>query len=319
LPLVARVLKERIAVIIEDTYQSEEWVVFKGTEGIHSWLGVPLVVQDRTIGLLMLNHCVPAFYDQDAARVALAFAQHAALAIDNARLYEQTQAKLREQTLLHEMTAAVSSTLDAGQVLRFLVERLVTVLGVTSARVATLSDEMQTATHVAQHCGIDANEVEQASTTGEVYDMSAFPAASRQLTRRHFLLVTAGDEPEEWRASMSARAGQTMLLLPLVARDRVTGFVELWDSRSRRRFTDAEVTLAQTLINQAAVAVDNARLFAESQRSISEHMLLYDIAVSAASTLELDTVLQSVVKTLQFRVFERSVVNVWLLDTVEQT
>jgi signal transduction histidine kinase len=58
----------------------------------------------------------------------------------------------------------------------------------------------------------------------------------------------------------------------------------------------------------------NARLFAETQRSISEMMLLYDIAVAAASTLELDTILQSVVKTLQFRVLEKSVVNVWLLD-----
>ena len=100
---------------------------------------------------------------------------------------------------------------------------------------------------------------------------------------------------------MKERAGQTLLVLPLVARDRVTGFVELWDSRSRRRFTETEIALAQTLINQAAVAVDNARLFAESQRGISEMMLLYDIAVAAASSMELDTILQTVVKTLQFR------------------
>ena len=109
-----------------------------------------------------------------------------------------------------------------------------------------------------------------------------------------------------------------MLLLPLIARDRVTGFVELWESRTQRIFTEAEIALAQTLINPAAVAIDNARLFAETQRSINEMMLLYDIAVASASTLELDTVLQSVVKTLQFRVLENSVVNIWLLNEMEE-
>lgn len=317
LPLVARVLRGRAPVIVTDTLESDEWVEIKGGENIRSWLGVPLVVQDRTIGLLMLNHVVPGFYGHEAARLALAFAQHAALAIDNARLYEQIQATLREQTLLHEMTTAVSSTLDAGQVLRLLAERLVTVLGVTSARIATLDDEMQSANLVAFHSGAEANVAEQVGSVGDVYDLADLPVTAEKLMEREPLQVTAGDGLEEWHERMDRRAGQALLLLPLVARDRVTGFVELWDSRSQRTFTEAEIAVAQTLINPAAVAIDNARLFAETQRSISEMMLLYDIAVAVASTLELDTILQSVVKTLQFRVLERSVVNVWLLDEAE--
>lgn len=331
LPLVARVVRERTAVIVDDTHQLDNWVVTEGSEHIRSWLGVPLDVKDRSIGLLMLNHTDPAFYDQEAGRLALAFAQHAAVAIENARLYEQAQAKLNEQTLLSEMVAAVSSTLDAGQVLRLLAERLVTVLGVTSARIVTLrtaltasapqdetpSAALQTATLVVQHCSADADAAERASNVGEVYELTALPVTTAALTKRQPLSVTVGEEPREWRAKMAQRSGQAMLLLPLVARDRVTGFVELWDSRSRRRFTESETALAQTLINQAAVAIDNARLFAETQRRLSELMLLYDVAVSAASTRDLDTILQSVVKTLQFRVLEGAVVGVWLLDDSE--
>lgn len=317
-PLVSRVLSERNAVIIADTLEAEDWVVIEGGEDIRSWLGVPLVVQDRTIGLLMLNHSERGFYGQQAAQLALAFAQHAALAIDNARLYEQIEATLGEQTLLHEMTTAVSSTLDAGRVLRLLAERLVAVLGVTSARIATLDDENRSANLVAVHSSTEAEEAEQESELREVYDLTAFPITVERLLERQPVQATGGDVLEEWRERMQQRAGQAALFLPLVARDRVTGFVELWDSRSRRRFTSAEITLAQTLINPAAVAIDNARLFAETQRSISEMMLLYDIAVAAASTLELDTVLQSVVKTLQFRVLEKSTVAVWLLDQEKQ-
>jgi GAF domain-containing protein len=316
LPLVARVLNERTAVIVPDTQESNDWVAPKNNPGIRSWLGVPLAVQDRTIGLLMLNHGKPAFYDQESVRLAVAFAQHAALAIDNARLYEQTQAKLREQTFLYEMTSAIASTLDAGQVLRFLTERLVTVLSVTSAGVSTLTNEMQTAALVTWHWSADADPAERDAELGAVYEMADFPATAAGLMQRQPLVVTPG-APPEWSRRMQERAGQTLLVLPLVARDRVTGFVELWDSRSRRRFTEAEIALAQTLINQAAVAVDNARLFAESQRGISEMMLLYDIAVAAASSMELDTILQTVVKTLQFRVLERSMVSIWLLNPSE--
>jgi GAF domain-containing protein len=313
-PLIDRVLRERKAIIVADTYESAEWVPLGGNQDVRSWLGVPLAVQERTVGLLMVNHDTAAFYDQDSARLALAFAQHAALAIENARLYERAQATLREQTLLREMTTTVSSTLDAGQVLRLLAERLVTVLGVTSTRIASMSDEMQTANLVAEHFSADADAAERSGSVGLVYELKDLPVTSGRLDNREPLLITLGEEPEEWREEMKRRAGQAMLLLPLIARDRVTGFVELWDSRSRRYFTQAEIALAQTLINPAAVAIDNARLFAETQRGISEMMLLYDIAVAAASTLEMDTVLQSVVKTLQFRVLEKAVVNVWLLD-----
>ena len=100
------------------------------------------------------------------------------------------------------------------------------------------------------------------------------------------------------------------MLLPLVVRDRVTGFVEIIDSHSQRSFGKSAIALAQTLTHQAAAAVDNARLFAETQRRLSELTLLYDIAVSATSTFDLDTVLGSVVRTLHFRVLKEAAVSV---------
>jgi signal transduction histidine kinase len=187
-------------------------------------------------------------------------------------------------------------------------------LGVTSSRIAVLDDEMQTATLVAQHCSVDADEAEEVSSVGEVYELGDLPVTTQALMNRQPLLLTAGEEVAEWRATIARRSGQAMLLLPLVARDQVTGFVELWDSRSRRRFTEAAIALAQTFTNQAAVAMDNARLFAETQRRLNELTLLYDMAVAAASTRDLDSLLQSVVKTLQFRVLEESTVSVLLLD-----
>jgi signal transduction histidine kinase len=81
---------------------------------ILSWMGVPLLVRKRVIGLLVFHHHVANYYSIDQANIASAFAQQAALAIENTRLYEQAQqvAILRErQRLARDLHDSVSQAL----------------------------------------------------------------------------------------------------------------------------------------------------------------------------------------------------------------
>jgi two-component system nitrate/nitrite sensor histidine kinase NarX len=81
---------------------------------VHSWLGVPLTIKEQVIGMLGLHHDQPNYYTSRHAKLASAFANHAAIAIENARLYEQAQelATLRErQRLAHDLHDAVSQSL----------------------------------------------------------------------------------------------------------------------------------------------------------------------------------------------------------------
>ncbi|NIR64786.1 MAG: GAF domain-containing protein, partial [candidate division Zixibacteria bacterium] len=80
----------------------------------HCWMGVPLLIKKRVIGLLVFHHAEAGFYTQETANLALAFGQQAALAIENARLYEQTQqmAVLKErQRIARDLHDSVSQTL----------------------------------------------------------------------------------------------------------------------------------------------------------------------------------------------------------------
>jgi signal transduction histidine kinase len=87
----------------------------KGNFGhIRSWLGVPLVLKERAIGLLAITHDEPGHYTDRHAALATAFANQAAVAIENARLYEQAQsvAVLEErQRLARELHDSVSQAL----------------------------------------------------------------------------------------------------------------------------------------------------------------------------------------------------------------
>ncbi len=94
---VSEVIDNQRAVVITDTYQDPRWMRRQGSENIRCWLGVPLVVQDRVIGLLNLSNSISGSYTDHHLQVAVAFAAHAAIAIQNARLYTQAQQEIEER------------------------------------------------------------------------------------------------------------------------------------------------------------------------------------------------------------------------------
>jgi len=94
----------------------EEWEKerMRMVVGVRSWLGVPLIAKGRLIGVLRLDHEEPGHFTQEHARIALAFADQAAVAVENARLYEQAQgmAALEErQRLARDLHDSVSQAL----------------------------------------------------------------------------------------------------------------------------------------------------------------------------------------------------------------
>jgi len=96
LPYAQRVLEQQVTAIIPDTTTDPDWQDWPSSKHIRCWLGVPLVVQDRAIGLLNLDKEEPNFYTERDAQVAKAFADQAAIAIENARLYQDLQSQMDE-------------------------------------------------------------------------------------------------------------------------------------------------------------------------------------------------------------------------------
>ncbi len=283
-------------------------------------LGVPLAAGPRLLGAFYLigRRSVktadqsPAFAPEDEALVRT-FALTLALALENARLQEQNRANFLQKALLYEMTTTISATLDIGQVLRMVSERLARLMEVAGARICILEPghPPTRATVVAAFWTEESER--QSANVGQTYDLSQRPVTTRALTSRRPLLITADQGGGEWQEELVAHQAQALLLIPLVARNRTIGYVEMWETRPDCHFGEDQITLIQTLANQAAVAIENARLFAEAQQRLSELTLLYDIVVAAAATMELETMLQSVVNTLRF-VLEGTHVAVLLLD-----
>jgi diguanylate cyclase (GGDEF)-like protein/PAS domain S-box-containing protein len=95
----AQVMRSRKPLIVEDAYTT--YSSFRA--GVHAqyqhrgWMGVPMIVGDRVIGMLAFDKKIPNFYTQEQSQFALAFAAQAAIAIENARLYSDAQNELAEK------------------------------------------------------------------------------------------------------------------------------------------------------------------------------------------------------------------------------
>jgi len=103
--------------VVADVQQLSEWGharrEVEGVTTIRSWIGAPLVVQGKSIGLLTVDKHEPDFYRQEDIVVAEAFASHIAMAVHNARLYQMSQQRAAEMAKMAHNIAVDRSKLDA--------------------------------------------------------------------------------------------------------------------------------------------------------------------------------------------------------------
>jgi len=89
-PILSQMARDLKPVISGDVRGLEGWIWVPGAEHVRSWLGVPLVAHGKMIGALMVDHAEPDFFGESELQVVQALAQHAAQALENARLFEET-------------------------------------------------------------------------------------------------------------------------------------------------------------------------------------------------------------------------------------
>ena len=100
--LTREVLQEKRPLALADAQADERFLSRGGTEYARSWIGVPLIAKGGTVGFLTIDHREPGVYDEESAETAEAFASQVAIAIENARLYEEAQRELAERKRAEE-------------------------------------------------------------------------------------------------------------------------------------------------------------------------------------------------------------------------
>jgi len=206
--------------------------------------------------------------------------------------------RTRQQTALREAIAAISSTLALEAVLSQIAEQMCRAINATSAYICDYDPETNEAKVLAEYIGPEACQEEQGSDLGEVY-VEDGPEFLEKMYNGQIDTSLRGDPhlPQYEILHMEQHGAQAILYIPLRIKGRPIGYAELWESRRKREFLPEEIMLCQGIAQQAAITIENARLFEQAQLEITERKraeaLLTQRAAELATMLEVSRAVSS--------------------------
>jgi signal transduction histidine kinase len=307
---------ERRQIQVEDlTVASDEYP--RGSAiaqqfGHRTTLATPLLRQGEPLGVIvMYRREVRAFTGQQLALLRT-FADQAVIAIGNARLFEELE---QRNTELQESNRQVSEALEqqtaTAEVLRVIaaspndLDRVLTAVAESAARLCEINDIV---IHIVED-GILLNVATvgtmERRPRGFAGPLTRQTIQGRAVVERrpvHVPDVQAADAEYPVSAPISRRHGTRSALAVPLLREGV-GIGAIYARRNHLRpFTDRQIALLETFADQAAIAIENARLFQELEertaqlaRSVEEQRALAAVSQTVSSSLDLQAVLTTVV------------------------
>jgi two-component system NtrC family sensor kinase len=265
--------------------------------GFHtkSIMCVPMQVDGHTIGVIELMNMRPDYMNDDGLKILSVIADHAALAIENARLLVETRQRSEEQALLFESMAMVTSDLALETVLDAVSRQIVEALKADLCIVSHWQKSENQLRTMQCYAGPDVMRPEKAIRPLDDYSLARSILEVQVPTLLEAGAVNLPTEGTTWLKELNV---QVLLLIPLIYRRQAIGLVEIGRSYATETLTRHEIRLAETMTAQAAVAIEHARLYDETTRRLAEARVLQEVMVAAASSLDFDKVLAGTIEAL---------------------
>ncbi len=242
------VVREARSQLVEDTSLDDRFYVdVDHSSGLttHSIVAVPLIVTDQVIGVLEVVNKKVGVFDHVDVDLLESIAGTAAVAIENARLFEQTRRRLNDLGTLLDASAAVSSTLDFGSVLELIARRLLDALRVERCQITA----WDRGTNVLESLA-EVADAYWPLHKGPVTHLIDRPVRLRVLETGQHEVITlqnpACDPVErETLVTIGQKAG---LFLPLVIRRKVVGLVQVYNGLNEAGFTATDIEHVQRIL-----------------------------------------------------------------------
>ncbi len=226
----------------------------KKNEGIASLLTVPVRVKGRNIGILSLYTATRREFCKEEIEFLCALADQGGIAIENNRLHRRMQ---KNAQLFLELASSINSSLDIGQILNNMTVNISEKLGMKGAVLRLLDDDRKELKLVASH-GLSEKFLERVRTT-------TTETARRALKGETFVISdTTTDESITHKKSMKDEGVVSMIVAPLVARDKVIGVLRLY-SDVQRQFPEDVILMVKALAHQGGLAIQNASMYLQLQ------------------------------------------------------
>lgn len=263
-PTFQQMISTGEACLIADTVNDPRWLKIDHLPSVRSYLGIPIRAYDHVIGFLNLDSDVPnAFLPVHAERLRV-FADQAAIAIENAQLYEAIYRDAVEMRTLHKATAFLYATnMFASDNLSDMCEQIVHVVVEEFGKVdcgVLLIDEVSGSLLRMARAGALVHTEHPLQLTGQ----GLVPAAARSGET-----IYATDVYSDPRYVPNNPTTLSELVVPLRSSKGVLGVLDL-QSAEPNAFAEHDIRLIEVFAERAAAAIENVQLYKENLRYTSE-------------------------------------------------
>jgi signal transduction histidine kinase/DNA-binding response OmpR family regulator/transcriptional regulator with GAF, ATPase, and Fis domain len=329
--IVGRVAVECRAVHIVDVLTDPEyqWAESQKLGRYRTVLGVPLLRKGTAVGVMFLwREQVAPFTDRQIELVTT-FADQAVIAIENVRLFQELETRnkdvtesLEQQTATADILRVISSSPnDLQPVFDAIAESAARLCHGQFCVVSQFDGELL---HLAGHFGLE-QEALKAYQKGYPRPAKPDSAVGRAILNRKVAHIPDIEADSDYRFTDVARTVtfRSIVAVPILREGRPIGAIAV--SRSvAEPFPDKQIELLKTFADQAVIAIQNVRLFQELEartqdltRSVGELKALGEIGQAISSTLDMETVLQTIV-TRAVELSKTDAGTIYEFDEVEQ-
>ena len=277
-------------------------------EEVECLLCVPILSRGKVIGVMSLNCLGGRFFRDDNLHLLGRIAHQAAIAIENARLYEETQRRAMQLAAAAEVSRDAISTLDMGQLLTNTTNLIRDRFGFYHAGVFLVDDAGEYAVLHAATGDVGQKMLEQQHKlkVGEVGIVGHVTGKGEPR-----IALDVGQDAVHFDNPLLPDTRSEMAL-PLTVRGRVIGALDV-QSTEKAAFSDEDVAVLQTVADQLAAAIENVRLYEEERRRAEELAALNTITETVSRSLDLDTILDEALNKV-FEVIDADAGGIYLLD-----
>jgi signal transduction histidine kinase/putative methionine-R-sulfoxide reductase with GAF domain len=275
--------------LVTDDYEREcrSRGILPSFQGIFAWAGVPLNAGAETIGVISLDSNDPSIvYTEEQVNLFQAIADQAAGAIVKAQLLRESQRRTQQLSLLNEIARSLTSTLTLKPLLNQILESAVEILNCEAGSLLLVDQ-----------------------TTGElVFEVAVGPVANDLIGQRMppgkglvgsavesrtAIIANGARHRKDWFNQTDEQTGfhtQDLLVVPMEMKDRVIGVLEVINKKDGLAFNDDDRDLLTAFTGQAAVAIENARLYTLTDEALNARV--EELSVMQRIDRELNTSLE---------------------------
>ncbi len=294
IPLAAKssleqeVIIGRRSILTQDyQLQCQSMGISSPTKGIYAWMAVPLNTGSETLGALSIaSRDTSINYTEAQLELLQSIADQAAGAIVKARLLQETERRAQQLSILNVITRQLTSTLDLQPLLKNILENATEIINTEAGSLFLLDPQTDELVFEVTVGPVASNLVGQRLPAGTGF-------VGKAVTNRAPVIVNDVQATTTWSSSADQQTGfitQSILAVPLEVKDRVIGVIEIINKKDGTPFTEDDQNLLAAFGGQAAVAIENARLYTLTDQELAARV--EELSVMQRIDRELNTSLE---------------------------